>query len=89
MSPFWIPVLGIMCGIIAIVAGVGQKVFRDWLTYKREESQALSNQTAEKSAQYASHTERLSSKGCGCWRGSSPTRASMSPTRSSGCATTG
>ena len=54
-----IPILGIMCGIIAIVAGVGQKVFRDWLTYKREQSQALNNQTAEKSAQYAAHTERL------------------------------
>jgi hypothetical protein len=59
MSPFWIPVLGIMCGIIAILAGVGQKVFRDWLAYKREESQTLSAQTAEKSAQYAAHTERL------------------------------
>ncbi len=59
MSPFWIPVLGIICGIIAIIAGVGQKVFRDWLTFKREEIQALSAQTAEKSAQYAAHTERL------------------------------
>jgi len=59
MSPLWIPVLGIMCGIIAIVAGVGQKVFRDWLTYKHEMAQALNAQTAEKSAQYAAHTERL------------------------------
>jgi hypothetical protein len=59
MSPFWIPILGITCGIIAIISGVGQKVFRDWLTYKREQSQALNAQTAEKSAQYAAHTERL------------------------------
>ena len=59
MSPFWIPVLGIMCGIVAIVAGVGQRVFRDWLAFKREEMQALSAHTAEKSAQYAAQTERL------------------------------
>ena len=59
MSPFWIPILGISCGIIAIIAGVGQKVFRDWLTYKQQQAEALSAQTAEKSAQYAAHTERL------------------------------
>ena len=59
MSPFWIPVLGIMCGIIAIVAGVGQKMFRDWLAHKRELGQALNAETAEKAAQYAAHAERL------------------------------
>jgi phage host-nuclease inhibitor protein Gam len=44
---------------IPIIAGVGSKMFRDWLAHKRELAQALNSQTAEKSAQYAAHTERL------------------------------
>jgi hypothetical protein len=44
---------------IPILAGVGSKMFRDWLAHKRELGQALNSQTAEKSAQYAAHTERL------------------------------
>jgi hypothetical protein len=59
MNVLIIPVLGIMCGIIAIVAGVGQKMFRDWLAHKRDLGQALNAVTAEKAAQYAAHTERL------------------------------
>jgi len=59
MSPFIIPVLGIVCGIIAILAGVGSKMFRDWLAHKRELAHALNAETAEKAAQYAAHTERL------------------------------
>ena len=59
MNVFWIPILGITCGIIAIVAGVGQKMFRDWLAHKREMGRALNAETAEKAAQYAAHTERL------------------------------
>jgi hypothetical protein len=59
MSPLVIPVLGIMCGIIAVVAGVGSKMFRDWLAHKRDLGQALNAVTAEKAAQYAAHTERL------------------------------
>ena len=59
MNPLIIPVLGIMCGIIAIVGGLGSKMFRDWLAHKRELGQALNAETAEKAAQYAAHTERL------------------------------
>ena len=44
---------------IPILAGVGSKMFRDWLQHKRELAAALNSQTAEKSAQYAAHTERL------------------------------
>ena len=59
MNPLIIPILGIMCGIIAIVGGLGSKMFRDWLAHKRELGQALNAVTAEKAAQYAAHTERL------------------------------
>jgi hypothetical protein len=59
MNPLIIPVLGIMCGIIAIVGGLASKMYRDWLTHKREMSRALNAETAEKAAQYAAHTERL------------------------------
>ena len=59
MSPLIIPILGIMCGIIAIVGGLASKMYRDWLTHKREMSHALTAETAEKAAQYAAHTERL------------------------------
>jgi hypothetical protein len=44
---------------IPIIAGVGSKMFRDWLAHKRELGQALNAETAERSAQYAAHTERL------------------------------
>ena len=59
MNPLIIPILGISCGIVAIVLGVASKMFRDWLAHKREMGQALNAQTAEKSAQYAAHIERL------------------------------
>jgi hypothetical protein len=54
MLLFFIIVVG-----IPIFAGVGSKMFRDWLAHKRELAQALNAETAEKSAQYAAHTERL------------------------------
>lgn len=59
MNPLIIPILGISCGIIAVVLGVVSKMFRDWLTHKREMARALNAETAEKAAQYAAHTERL------------------------------
>ena len=59
MNPLIIPILGIACGIVAIVGGLASKMFRDWLAHKREMGQALNAQTAEKAAQYAAHTERL------------------------------
>ena len=59
IDPMIIPILGIACGIIAVIAGIGAKMFRDWLAHKRELGQALNAQTAEKAAQYAAHSERL------------------------------
>ena len=44
---------------IPVLASVGSKMFRDWLAHKREMTQALNAETAEKSAQYSAHTERL------------------------------
>ena len=58
MEPTLLVFFFIVVGI-PIIAGVGAKMFRDWLAHKREMTQALNAQTAEKSAQYAAHTERL------------------------------
>ena len=44
---------------IPVLSGVGSKMFKDWLQHKREMAIALNAQTAEKTAQYAAHTERL------------------------------
>ena len=51
-----IPILGIMCGLVAIIGGVFVK---PWLRLKERQLSLLSNQTAEKAAQYAAHTDRL------------------------------
>ncbi len=51
-----IPILGILCGLVAIVGGVFVK---PWLRLKERELQQRSQLTAEKAAQYAAHTERL------------------------------
>jgi ABC-type phosphate transport system auxiliary subunit len=51
-----IPILGILCGLVAIVGGVFVK---PWLRLKERELRLRSEMTAEKAAQYAAHTERL------------------------------
>jgi ABC-type phosphate transport system auxiliary subunit len=51
-----IPILGIMCGLVAIIGGV---FIKPWLRLKEKQLQMQSAQTAEKAAQYAAHTERL------------------------------
>jgi hypothetical protein len=51
-----IPILGIMCGLVAIVGGV---FIKPWLRLKEKQLQMQSKETAEKAAQYAAHTERL------------------------------
>lgn len=56
MSPFIIPILGILCGIIAVIGGVFVK---PWLKLKERQLEIQSAQTAEKAAQYAAHTDRL------------------------------
>ena len=51
-----IPILGIMCGLVAIIGGVFVK---PWLRLKERQMSLLNDQTAEKAAQYAAHTDRL------------------------------
>ena len=47
-----IPITAIVCGIFAGIA-------KRWIRLKEREMQLSSQMTAEKAAQYASHTERL------------------------------
>jgi type II secretory pathway pseudopilin PulG len=56
MSPLWIPMLGITCGIIAILAGA---VFKPWLALQQRKMELDASMVAEKAAQYAAQTERL------------------------------
>jgi hypothetical protein len=51
-----IPILGIMCGMLAIFGGV---FLRPWFRLRERQLEMQSQQTAEKAAQYAAHTERL------------------------------
>tara|TARA_R110002033_G_scaffold68893_1_gene120126 strand:+ start:1218 stop:1496 length:279 start_codon:yes stop_codon:yes gene_type:complete len=51
-----IPILGISCGLLAIVGGVFVK---PWIKYKQEQLKVQTQMTAEKAAQYAAHTELL------------------------------
>ena len=44
---------------IPVLAGTGTKMFRQWLKHKEAMAIAVNQQTAEKAAQYAAHTERL------------------------------
>ena len=52
----FIPILGIMCGLVAIIGGV---FVRPWFRLRERQLSLISNDTAEKAAQYAAHTERL------------------------------
>jgi hypothetical protein len=56
MSPFWIPILGITCGIIAIIGGVFVK---PWFALQQRKMELEAQMVAEKAAQYAAQTERL------------------------------
>ena len=51
-----IPILGILCGLVAIIGGVWVK---PWLRLKQRQLELQSELTAEKAAQYAAHTDRL------------------------------
>jgi len=44
---------------IPVILGVGGDMFRRHLKFKEKQLEAISNETAEKAAQYAAHTERL------------------------------
>ena len=51
-----IPILGIMCGLVAIIGGV---FIKPWFRLRERELEMQSRETAEKAAQYAAQTERL------------------------------
>ncbi len=55
MSPFWIPILAISIPIFAMAF----KAFSKWMELKERQMTATNSLTAEKTAQYAAHTERL------------------------------
>ncbi|AQR75618.1 hypothetical protein [Sphingomonas sp. LM7] len=56
MNPLLIPILGISCGLLAILGGVFVK---PWFKLKERQMEIESQMVAEKAAQYAAQTERL------------------------------
>lgn len=56
MSPLLVPIMGIMCGLLAIFGGVFVK---PWLRLKERRMELEASMVAEKAAQYAAQTERL------------------------------
>ena len=56
MDPIIIPILGISCGVLAIIGGVFVK---PWLRLKERQLETEAQLVAEKAAQYAAHTDRL------------------------------
>jgi len=56
MSPIWIPVLGICCGLVAIIAGA---VIKPLIALRERKMELEAQMVAEKAAQYAAQTERL------------------------------
>ena len=56
MDPIIIPILGISCGVLAIIGGVFVK---PWLRLKERQLVTEAQLVAEKAAQYAAHVERI------------------------------
>jgi hypothetical protein len=56
VSPYIVPILGILCGLVAIIGGV---FIKPWLKLKERQLEIQSREAAEKAAQYAAHTDRL------------------------------
>lgn len=82
-------IAGGLIGLAFVVMAFGVTIsamLKEWLRHRERRLEIHAAATAEKAAQYAAKTERLDSA-CGCWSGSSPTRASSSPTRSESFAT--
>lgn len=44
---------------IPVIVGVGGDMYKRHLKFKERQLEAITNETAEKAAQYAAHTERL------------------------------
>jgi hypothetical protein len=51
-----IPILGICCGLVAIIGGV---FIKPWMRFKERQLELQGRETAERAAQYAAHVERL------------------------------
>ncbi len=56
VSGVWIPILGICCGLVAIIGGV---FVRPWFQLQQRRLEIEAQMVAEKAAQYAAQTERL------------------------------
>ena len=59
MNPLIIPILGICCGLLAVIGGV---FFKPWLKLKEQQLEVEAKMVAEKAAQYAAQVERLESR---------------------------
>jgi hypothetical protein len=55
-NPLIIPLLGVMCGVLAIIGGVFVK---PWIALKQRQMELEAQRIAEKAAQYAAHSDRL------------------------------
>jgi len=51
-----IPILGISCGLLAVIGGV---FVRPWFQLQQRKMELEAQMVAEKAAQYAAHTDRL------------------------------
>lgn len=56
INPLLIPILGISCGLLAIIGGV---FVRPWMQMQQRKMEIEAQQVAEKAAQYAAHSDRL------------------------------
>jgi ABC-type phosphate transport system auxiliary subunit len=54
-----IPILAIMCGMLAII---GKVFVKPWIQLKERQMEINSQMVAEKAAQYAAHTDRLEAR---------------------------
>jgi len=59
MNPLIVPILGICCGLLAVIGGVFVK---PWLRLKERQLEMEAQLVAEKAAQYAAQVERLESR---------------------------
>jgi hypothetical protein len=56
INPLIIPILGISCGLLAVIGGV---FIRPWMQLQQRKMEIEAQQVAEKAAQYAAHSDRL------------------------------
>jgi len=56
INPLIIPILGVCCGLLAVIGGV---FIRPWLQLQQRKMELEAQMVAEKAAQYAAHTSRL------------------------------